>query len=89
MNNNPVYVELLASADPAPSAFDETCCSRRVLVPKTFAKPYRGNRMRVALKQDPAGVDHGKADELHFIAVRLFPCGGVNRLKLIYSSNEE
>eukprot|EP00392_Amoebophrya_sp_AT5.2_P011197 g11272.t1 len=89
VNNNPVYVELLASADPAPSAFDETCCSRRVLVPKTFAKPYRGNRMRVALKQDPAGVNHGKADELHFIAVRLFPCGGVNRLKLIYSSNEE
>ena len=50
----------------------------RVFVPRTFVKPYRGNKVQLRLNTE-VGQDF---QELTHLAIRLYPDGGVNRVKV-------
>ncbi|CAD7956273.1 unnamed protein product [Amoebophrya sp. A120] len=85
VNNNPSYVELLLG--------DSETDLTTQLVPKTFSKPYRGDKMVVPItvqhefEEDSSDEEEEiLAQQFVFIAVRLFPCGGVNRLKFLYNA---
>jgi len=81
VNNNPREVEILGGELPSgqPSLVD---VNWQVIVPRTFVKPYRGNKIVFPITTTSSG--HGLLPaKVSVLLIRVFPDGGLNRVRAL------